>query len=131
MFLAALGSLAVSTPRITFAKNLFEVAGIEAIVDAPGAYDRRRTTGGCLCSSDAEYGEQGVATAAQLRDAGAQVVYVAGRRLDLHGVDEEIGVGSDVHDVLSRTLDILEVPRLRSPKVMGTSTMRPPLPLTE
>ncbi len=34
---------------------------------------------------------------------------MAGRKLGLTGVDEEIGVGSDVLDVVTRTLDLLGV----------------------
>ena len=49
------------------------------------------------------------AAAAALRAAGAAYVFVAGRKLGLAGVDEEIGVGSDVLDVVTRTLDLLGV----------------------
>ena len=45
------------------------------------------------------------AAAAELRSAGAERIYVAGRKLDLAGVDEEVGAGSDILDVLTRTLD--------------------------
>ncbi len=34
---------------------------------------------------------------------------MAGRKLGLAGVDEEVGVGSDVLDVVTRTLDLLGV----------------------
>ena len=46
---------------------------------------------------------------AVLKSAGAARVYLAGRRLDIVGVDEEVGMGSDVLDVLTRALDQLGV----------------------
>jgi len=62
-----------------------------------------------VCSSDAVYKEAGADAAAALRAAGATRVYLAGRRLDVPGVDEEVGMGSDVLDVLTRALDELGV----------------------
>src|SRR5690606_22186200 len=86
VYLAQLGTLAESTARTTFAKNLFESAGIRTV-----AGDVAGFPGGvaCLCSSDAVYAERGAAAAAELRAAGATRIYVAGRSLDLAGVDEE------------------------------------------
>ena len=63
----------------------------------------------CLCSSDPVYGELAESAAAELRAAGAERIYVAGRKLDLAGVDEEVGAGSDILDVLTRTLDAMQV----------------------
>ena len=44
---------------------------------------------------------------ATLRAAGVPRVFLAGRGLDIEDVDEEVGVGSDVLDLLTRTLDHL------------------------
>ena len=61
----------------------------------------------CLCSTDPVYAERRERPPPQLRAAGAGGVYVAGRKLGLAGVDEEIGAGSDVLDVVTATLDLL------------------------
>jgi methylmalonyl-CoA mutase len=108
--LATLGPPAVFTARATFAKNLFEAGGIRTVAADVAAYDPAVSPIACLCSSDAVYGERGADAAAALRAAGAGTVYVAGRNLGLAGVDEEIGVGSDVLEVLTRALDRLGVP---------------------
>jgi len=105
VYLATLGTPAQFTARATFAKNLFEAAGINTVTGPAGGL--AGTTVACLCSSDAVYAEHGAAAVAELRAAGATRVYVAGRRLNLEGVDEEVGVGSDMLDVLTRTLDTL------------------------
>jgi methylmalonyl-CoA mutase len=60
-----------------------------------------------VCSSDAIYRSDGAAAVAALREAGATKIYLAGRGLDLVGVDEEIGLGSDVLAVVTSTLDEL------------------------
>ena len=115
VFLAAIGSPAQSTARITFAKNFFEVAGIRtangpdttdpaAIADAFTASGARTA---CLCSSDPIYAEHGVAVTEALKAAGAERIYVAGRPRDVMdaltaaGVTGSIFVGGDVHATLA------------------------------
>ena len=110
LFLAALGGPAASTARVTFAKNFFEVAGIRTIEGEVGEFDPSITTFACLCSSDPVYGSHGADAARALRDAGATTVYLAGRGVGLDGVDAEIGLGTDLLDTLSRTLDQMGVP---------------------
>lgn len=109
VFLATIGTPAAFTARATFAKNLFEAAGIATVAGEPAGFAQAGTTVACLCSSDAGYAEGGAAAAAQLRAAGATTIYAAGRRLGLADVDAEVGVGSDVLDVLTRALDELGV----------------------
>ena len=109
VFLATLGTPAQFTARATFAKNLFEAAGIRTIAGPPTEFAGSGTIVACLCSSDAVYGEHAEAAAADLRSAGAERIYVAGRKLGIEGVDEEVGVGSDILDVLTRTLDAMHV----------------------
>lgn len=118
VFLAALGSAAAFTARVTFARNLFEVGGIRALVgsgaatpeEAAAAFAASGAPLVCLCSSDAVYAVQAAPTAAALR-AGAERIYLAGRPgdqqgdLEAAGVDEFMFVGSDVIDVLDRALD--------------------------
>ena len=124
LFLATIGPAAVFTPRITFARNFFEVAGLATttgpVSDDPGEIaDAFRTSGAtvaCLCSSDPVYGEQAVPVAQALLDAGAAAVYVAGRPkaaladLAAIGVERTIHVGADVRATLAELLGILEVP---------------------
>ena len=98
------------TARATFAKNLFEAAGIVTVAGPPGEFTASGTTVACLCSSDAVYARGGRGGRHRTPRRRRRVrVYVAGRELDLAGVDEEVGVGSDVLDVLRRALDELGV----------------------
>ena len=109
IYLATLGTPADHTARLTFAKNLFEVAGIETVSGDVDQYRSAESPFVCLCSSDSIYKERAAEAAASLRAAGATRVYLAGRRLDVPGVDEEVGMGTDVLDVLTRALDLLGV----------------------
>lgn len=109
VFLATLGTPADHTARLTFAKNLFEVAGIETNPGEVSEFAASGATVACVCSSDPIYKERAADAVAALKSAGATRVYLAGRRLDIAGVDEEVGMGSDVLDVLTRALDQLGV----------------------
>ena len=109
MFLATLGTPAQFTARATFAKNLFETAGIVTLAGAVEEFATSGATVACLCSSDPVYAEAGEAAAGALRAAGASRVYLAGRNVGLVGVDEEIGMGTDVLDAVTRTLDHMGV----------------------
>jgi methylmalonyl-CoA mutase len=111
VFLATLGTPAQFTARATFAKNLFEAVGIRTIAGAPDEFAGSGATVACLCSSDPVYGELADAAVAELRSAGVERILVAGRKLNLAGVDEEVGAGSDILDVLTRTLDVMQVAR--------------------
>ncbi|UDY34278.1 methylmalonyl-CoA mutase family protein [Dermatobacter hominis] len=126
VFLANLGPVATHTARATYAKNLFEAGGLRAVTSERGS-----TTGftsadeaaedlvasgarlACICSSDAVYEERATATAAALKAAGAEVVYLAGNPGDRRaaeeaaGVDEFVHVGVDVLAVLERAQDAL------------------------
>ena len=109
VYLATLGSEAVFTPRLAFARNTFGVAGITTVSGPVSGYDREMSPVVCLCSSDSVYAEDGSAGVAALREAGADTVLIAGRGLDLEGVDRELGVGTDVLGLLGPVLDRLEV----------------------
>ena len=115
--------MAQSTARATFAKNLFETAGIVTVAGPVDEFAAAGTNVACLCSSDPVYAEAGEPAAAALRAAGAAYVFVAGRKLGLAGVDEEIGVGSDVLDVVTRTLDLLGVEPDHGPTSPGVKEM--------
>ncbi len=122
VFLASLGTPAVHTARSTFAKNLFEVAGIRAIgtdgFDSPEAAAAAFTADGariaCICSSDAMYAEAAAAAATALKAAGAERVYLAGNPGDRRGeyvaagVDEFVFMGVDAEAILGAALATLE-----------------------
>jgi methylmalonyl-CoA mutase len=127
VFLAALGAPAATIARVTFAKNLFEIAGITTITassSGTGPVDPEAiaaefaasgSTVACICSSDAVYAEHSVAVATALATAGAAGIYLAGRPKDLMqslydaGVDHFIYVGCDVAVTLANLLTTLEV----------------------
>ncbi|MFD0417238.1 methylmalonyl-CoA mutase small subunit [Streptomyces sp. NPDC127108] len=117
VFLAALGPAAAHTARATFASNLFQAGGIEAVhdpvsVDEGSAADAFRASGArvaCLCSSDALYADEAAAVAAALKSAGAERVFLAGRPGEFGDVDAYVFAGCDAVAVLTSTLDLMEV----------------------
>jgi len=124
MFLANIGPAAIHTARSSFAKNLFEIAGVVTVA-SPGSSDpveigEQFTASGatvaCICSSDKVYVEHGVAVAAALRERGAAAVYLAGKPRDIiddliaAGVDVFVTAGADVEQILSDLLLRLDVP---------------------
>ncbi|MEU1146356.1 methylmalonyl-CoA mutase small subunit [Streptomyces sp. NPDC005863] len=116
VFLAALGPAAAHTARASFASNLFQAGGIEAVhepatVDPGTAAEAFRASGAsvaCLCSSDALYAEQAEAVARALKSAGAERVFLAGRG-EYADVDAYVFAGCDAVAVLSSTLDRMGV----------------------
>ncbi|MDT7840250.1 methylmalonyl-CoA mutase family protein [Streptomyces justiciae] len=109
VYLAALGPAAAHTARLTFAANLFQAGGIEAV--AEGTFAESGATEVCLCSSDALYAEQAEDTARELRAAGATHVSLAGRPAEYAGVDSYVFAGCDAVSVLTDALDRLGVSR--------------------
>lgn len=108
VFLANLGSVAEFTARATFAKNLFEAGGIEAVTndgfrsqdEMITAYKASGATLACLCSSDEVYEKSAADAAKALKAAGANVI-LAGRpkeqdALKSAGVETFIYAGGDV-----------------------------------
>ncbi|MET0745068.1 MAG: methylmalonyl-CoA mutase family protein [Microvirga sp.] len=118
VFLANLGPIAAFTARSTFALNLFEAGGIEAVTnDGFSSLDALvaafRDSGApvaCLCSSDEVYAGEAAPAAAALRAAGARGIYLAGRPGSLEaelvqaGVVGFVHVGSDVPAILDDVL---------------------------
>ena len=90
IFLANLGTLAEFTARATFAKNLFETGGIEAVTnegfagrdDMIAAFKASGAQLACLCSSDEVYARDAASAAKALAAAGAMHIYLAGRPKD-------------------------------------------------
>jgi methylmalonyl-CoA mutase len=97
--LATLGSVAQHTARATFATNLLAAGGIAVTAEAEG----HRVV--CVAGTDAAYDELGAATAAELREKGAEWVIVAGRPRDW--ADDSCAMGVDALDFLTRTREKL------------------------
>jgi methylmalonyl-CoA mutase len=112
IFLANLGRIADFNTRSTWARNLFEAGGIEAVTndgfagldDLVAAYRAAGTPVACLCSSDAVYAAEAVAAAAALAGAGARHVVLAGKPADAEaeaayraaGIQGFVHAGQDV-----------------------------------
>jgi methylmalonyl-CoA mutase len=102
IFLATLGTPAEFNARVTFAKNFFEVGGIEA-VSSPGpdfapVYKAAGTALACLCSSDNVYEKDAAAAVAALKSAGAKHIFLAGRPGEREAAWREAGVQSFVYE---------------------------------
>lgn len=115
IFLASMGRVSEFTARASFAKNIFEAGGIEAVPGAGGSdvatiaqeFKGSGASFAVICSSDAVYVESGALLAAALRDAGASTIYLAGRPGDQEatlkeaGVDDFVFMGCDAHAILA------------------------------
>ena len=124
VFLAAVGSTASNAARVSFAKNLFEAGGIEAIVgdssDDPTAireaFEASSAALVCICASDPVYADHAVAVATELLSASPARIYLAGRPRGLAddladaGVDEQIAAGGDIVATLRTALDTIGAP---------------------
>src|SRR5690606_9992235 len=100
IFLANLGKLTDYNTRATWAKNLFEAGGIEAVGDTGYAAADALAAGfvasgakiAIICSTDDLYGELAAPAAAALKKAGARAVYLAGRPGEAEAGLREAGV---------------------------------------
>jgi methylmalonyl-CoA mutase len=122
VFLANLGKLSEFTARATFAKNLYEAGGIEAVgndgfpdqATMIAAFKGSGAKLACLCSSDKVYEAQAAEAAKALTAAGA-TVHLAGRPGEHEaawttaGVKTYIYVGCDVVSTLQAAHDSLRV----------------------
>ncbi len=105
VFLANYGSIAAFNARATFARNLFEAGGIEAIgndgftdaLSMAAAFSASGARIACICSSDALYAEAAADCARALREAGALMIYLAGRPADNEVALREAGIGRFAH----------------------------------
>jgi methylmalonyl-CoA mutase len=110
IFLATLGTPAEFTARATFAKNLFQAGGVEAVIagaatDLTSLVAAFKAAGApfvCLCSTDKVYARDAPAAAQELKAAGARHIYLAGRpgeqetALKVSGVQTFVYEGGDV-----------------------------------
>jgi methylmalonyl-CoA mutase len=118
IFLAALGSISDFGPRATFARDFFQVGGIEALsnnevgerTEMVTAFARSGARLVCLCSSDEIYAREGAEAVQALCNAGASV-WVAGRPGKLKAELERAGIcgfifeGCDVPAMLRKAYD--------------------------
>jgi methylmalonyl-CoA mutase len=123
IFLANLGPIAKHTARATFAKNFFEVAGIEALgndgfADADACADAFAKSGAeiaIICSADPIYEEMVPSVAPALKKAGCKRVYLAGHPGDKRdaytqaGVDDFVFLGGDILKTTGAALSLLGV----------------------
>jgi methylmalonyl-CoA mutase len=121
IFLAAVGSTSTNAARVSFAKNLFEVGGIAAVIgdgstdpaEIRSAFEHSGAKLVCICASDPVYAEHAAAVAAELKATGPARLYLAGkpRGMDQEladaGVDEQIAAGDDVVAVVRTALDAI------------------------
>jgi methylmalonyl-CoA mutase len=115
VFLANLGPIATHTARSSFAKNLFEVGGLEALgndgfatpAEAAAAFAASTAKIACICSSDSVYADLAGDTAEALKASGASLVFLAGTPGDdevswrAAGLDGFVTLGCDVLTVLA------------------------------
>jgi methylmalonyl-CoA mutase len=119
VFLANLGPASAFTARATFAKNFFEIAGIEAVMSDEvadqdsliRAFSQSDAKLSCICSTDEVYEREAALVATVLRDAGASHVFLAGRpgdreeQLTRAGIKTFIYAGCDALKILGQALD--------------------------
>jgi methylmalonyl-CoA mutase len=102
VFLATLGTPADFTPRASFAKNVFESGGIEAVEadgsDLAGSYKAADAAIACLCSSDKVYEKEALAAIEAIKAAGGRHIYLAGRPGEREAALRAAGVESFVYD---------------------------------
>ncbi|MER6900511.1 methylmalonyl-CoA mutase family protein, partial [Amycolatopsis sp. NPDC000740] len=102
VFLATLGPVAAHTGRASFATNLLQAGGIEAVNpgatdDLPGAFRESGAKVACVCGTDAAYEEQAASVAASL---GAKQVLLAGKGT-YDGISGNLYAGCDALEVLT------------------------------
>jgi methylmalonyl-CoA mutase len=115
VFLANLGKIADFTARTLFAKNFFEIGGIEAVAndgfasrdEMAAAFTASGAKLACLCSSDPVYQQKAVDAAKALGAAGATQLYLAGRPGELEAALK----AANVHDFIFVGCDVLAVLR--------------------
>ncbi len=123
IFLANIGKVSDFTARASFATNLFESGGVEAMPGPGGTEpagiekDFRKSTAkaAVICSTDALYEDTVADMAKRLKAAGAKAVYLAGRGGSHEagwrdaGVDGFVFMGCDAVAVLNETHERLGV----------------------
>ena len=108
--LVQLGTPAESRARVGFAKQLFATVGVRArevaVADALAGVPHVA----CLCGSDESYAAHAASVAAELRDAGAVKIALAGRPGAIEAQLREAGVAAFIYmgcDVLAALKELL------------------------
>jgi methylmalonyl-CoA mutase len=101
VYLATMGPVARHTARATFAASLFQAGGLATPSgDGASGLSDAGTSVACICGTDTDYA-QAAALAKELRDAGAEQVWLAGSAsLEVDGVDGYVFAACDALDVL-------------------------------
>ena len=122
VFLAGLGSQAKFQPMVNFARNFYEVAGIEvAGNDKQTDHDEltelfRKSSAKivCLCSDSESYAKFGKTCVDAFKDAGATIVHAVGNQANKETVIDELEIDSLIHQgcdmlkILGDTLDAMD-----------------------
>nr|WP_321449558.1 methylmalonyl-CoA mutase family protein [uncultured Cohaesibacter sp.] len=123
VFFANMGRIADFTARATWTKNFFEAGGVKALsdkgyTDPTEAVADFKASGAAIAAivgPDGLYEENGAAFAKALKEAGAKMVYIAGRPKDLMealsaaGVDSFAFESCDVLAELNKIHDVLGI----------------------
>ncbi len=119
IFMANLGSAVDYTARATFAKNMFEAAGIEALnpqgfencSEAIQSYENSDANLAVICSSDPVYEKWDLKElVTSLRRSGCVHVYLAGKpseNFEAGGIDTFVYTGANVLSILENAYDVL------------------------
>jgi methylmalonyl-CoA mutase len=111
VFLACLGRPSDFNARASFAKSLFESGGFAAVEGSSDNLVKGFTQSGaqlaCLCSSDKVYAREAAPAAKALIQAGAKLVYLAGKPGADRAALEAAGIGTFLHQGCD-TLAILQ-----------------------
>jgi methylmalonyl-CoA mutase len=97
VYLATIGPIARHTARASFAGNLFQAGGLGTPSgDGVDGFAEAGTTVACICGTDKDYAEAAAPLAAQLKEAGATQVWLAGKPdLAIDGIDGYVFAGCD------------------------------------
>ncbi|MDP9459866.1 MAG: methylmalonyl-CoA mutase subunit beta [Actinomycetota bacterium] len=109
VYLATIGPIARHTARASFAGNLFQAGGLATPSgDGASGLAGAGTTVACICGTDKDYASEAARLAAELKDAGATQVWLAGKpELAVDGVDGYVFAGCDALAVLRTVHDQL------------------------
>lgn len=105
VFLAGLGPVPGLVARANWIKNLFAIAGIDAVLEADltdaanagNAFKKSGARVACICGPDELYGDHAADIAAALGEAGASLICLAGRPGELRDALSEAGVNLFLH----------------------------------
>lgn len=107
VFLATLGPVAAHSARAGFAANLLQAGGIRTPAGPAAEFAASGVAIACVCGTDRAYAEEAESVVAQLKEAGAARVLLAGPA-GTGGADDFVFRGCDALAVLHRTWATLE-----------------------